>query len=171
MRPEGGETLPDRLSSHTIEGAILDHTKGPERVTAKGKPVAASQPSSPGNRRPPRRHERPTHHDRDKVEERASGPWDEPMDRPVRRSPEPPREDVMCQKALVPRQEAPPLHPRKGLATMRPRVVETRGHLRLLCDGLHDGAHEWPEVFQMISERDGDDLPGDGVDEGKVVVD
>ncbi len=77
----------------------------------------------------------------------------------------------MCRKAMIPRQEEPPLHPRRGLVMLRPRLVATSGHVRLLCDDLHDGPHQWPEAFLEISAGDADELASDSVDEGEIVVD
>lgn len=91
------------------------------------------------------------------------------MERPARREPAGLHEAVMCVRAMVPRQEAPPLHPRRGMATLRPRVVATSGSVRLLCDNLHEGAHQWPEAYQVIVE-DAPPSPGDGLDEGEIVV-
>lgn len=76
----------------------------------------------------------------------------------------------MCAKALASFQEHPPFHNRRGLATIRPRQVDSFGAARLFCDGLHDGSHQWPHVYdQLIPPMEDDSLPDDSVDEGEVL--
>lgn len=81
------------------------------------------------------------------------------MPRPVRGELTPLREDVMCEASFVSIREHPPFHTRRGLATIRPRVVDRVGEARLLCDGLHDGEHVWPALYQptRVSDEDPDD--------------
>lgn len=67
----------------------------------------------------------------------------------------------MCELALPPHQEMPPFFDRRGMVTLRPRIVDQRGQARLWCDGLHDGEHRWPpalsplDVWRESSAADG----------------
>ncbi len=91
---------------------------------------------------------------------------------PPKREPEGP-ETASCIFSIAPVQEHPPFQVRQGLATVRPREVERRGNKTLLCDGLHDGPHEWPFTLMTIEvDRDGIEraLAGNRVDEGEELV-
>lgn len=167
-RREKEVNLSDRLSSRTIKRFNCRRAFGTKiAYPPKGKPVAASDALSRGDRRPRKERQRQATGDAPPAAN-AAGVHDEPMERPKRR-PEPTMpENVMCLHAMPPYQEAPPLQARRGMTTIRPRQVDRIGAARLMCDGLHDGDHEWPPAFQRLSLGAS---PGDSVDEGEIVVD
>lgn len=75
----------------------------------------------------------------------------------------------MCVLSLVPHQQCPPFHTRRGLATVRPRQVDTYGAARLFCDCVHEGPHRWPHAYEpLVAASDDDSLPRDSVDKGEV---
>ena len=89
-----------------------------------------------------------------------------PASRPVPADPE----DVMCAASFASVQQVPPFHDRRGLATIRPRQVETFGAARLICDCLHEGPHRWPPVYDPLVPGNGEEpLPGDDLDEIEIL--
>ena len=167
--------LSDRLSSRTIIGSIRCQAQGPERLFVKGKPVAASHASSSGNQESRARGNRRRRHEGEAgitVNDAGTGdsPFDEVMEQPAPRLEPSVREDVMCVRSFASRQEQPPFHNRRGLATVRRRLVDKFGAARLYCDCLHEGPHAWPPVYERLTDATVDEsLPDDGVDEGKIV--
>lgn len=61
-------------------------------------------------------------------------------------SPPPAPPPVRCARATVTVPTAWPVASREGLATALLIEVDRRGDERLVCDGLHDGPHFWPDV-------------------------
>ena len=135
----------------------------------KGIPVIAQDAR---NERNPRRNRRRRRRESDSPRDNAAPLVDRVEQAPPKREPERP-ETAFCIYGIAPVQEQPPFHVRQGLATVRPREVERRGNKTLLCDGLHDGPHEWPLTLMTIDvDRDGLEraLAGNRVDEGKEFV-
>jgi hypothetical protein len=175
--------LSDGLSSRTIDGNIDGTLRNQNAYPAKGKPVSASDAPSSGERRPSS--QRPGNR-KDRAQEnfygraapdpsprRKTEVTPEKMDAPSPRAQRHLRDHILCTHSLVPHQEEPPFHPRRGMVTIRPKVVDQRGDARLLCDGLHEGPHSWPEAYQAIEAGSfalGDDLHDDGIDQGDVLL-
>lgn len=53
---------------------------------------------------------------------------------------------MRCVRSVVAVPDTWPVASRTGIATAALVEVDRRGDERLVCDGLHDGPHFWPDV-------------------------
>lgn len=61
------------------------------------------------------------------------------------------RQYCMFHRAILPSRY--PVTPRTELATMHAVVVDRRDDSELLCAGMHEGPHVWPDGSEVASDR------------------
>lgn len=124
------------------------------------------------NERNPRRNRRRERQPAENTPDLDRSPVPPSEKRPHGREPGGP-ETALCVHSYTPGQSHPPFHVRRGLATVRPRKVDMRSNATLMCDGLHNGPHEWPPALAPLGvdkEAIERALAGDRIHESEELV-